>query len=195
MIHKVLPVVTSELNDYFVRKFSLPAKPPSVLLSELVNLDGSVAVEGKNIVIATLINVEQERTNLNMPLSKTGRMNPPINIILHVLFSAYFPSTGGSSTTSYTHAMAFLSAVIGFFQGKQVFTPQNTPGLELGTVEKVTMEIVNLDLRELSNFWTAVGSKHLPSVLYKMRMLSISEEMILDEIPQIGGADANVMPS
>jgi len=191
MIHKVLPVITTELNEYFVRKFKLPPNPPSVLLSELVNLDGSVAVEGKNIVIATLINVEQERTNLNMPLSKTRQMNPPINIILHVLFSAYFPSSG-SSTASYTHAMAFLSAVIGFFQGKQVFTPQNTPGLETGAVEKITMEIVNLDLRELSNFWTAVGSKHLPSILYKMRMLSITEDMITGEIPQIEGIGGTI---
>jgi len=182
MIHTVLPVIMGELDQFIRRRSPVPEPKARVTLSELMSLDGAALVE-EDGVVCTLVNVEQERVNINHRPAQQFRVNPPISLNLHVLLSAHF-----RSANNYKEALKSLSLIIAFFQGKQVFTPENTPGLPAG-IEKISSELVNLDMRELSNFWTAVGSKHLPSVIYKLRMISISEEMILEEIPEIRGLD------
>ncbi len=180
MIHHVLQVVSKDLNMFLKsRRGELAVNDDLVVLSELINQDGSVAVTTENRLICTLLNIEQERTNLNAPLSKQALINPPINLNLFVLFSAYY--------SHYVEALKSLSLTIGFFQGKQVFTPANTAGL-LG-IDKITVEIINVEMNELSNFWTAIGSKHLPCVLYKFRMISITSDMILEEFTSISSIE------
>ncbi len=178
MIDQVMSAITSDLNGFLMRRMGVQENV--VELSALVNLDGSVAFRGQNKVLCSLVSVQQERTSYNMPLGKGDLKNPPIQLSLFILFSAYY------QPANYTEALKSLSSVIGFFQGKQVFTPQNTSKLD-ANVEKITVELFNFDIKELSNFWTAVGTKHLPSVLYKWRLLSITEDMILAETPQITG--------
>lgn len=182
MILNAMAAIRDDLNAFFRRRTGVTEN--MVELSELVNLDGSVAFAGQDKVLCTLISVEQERTNINRTVGRLGKMNPPIDLNLYVLFSAYYQAT------NYEEALKSLSSIIGFFQGKQVFNTQNTPSLQL-EVEKLTVELINLDVKELSNFWTAVGSKHLPSVLYKWRMISISEQMLLEELPEVTGVESD----
>ncbi|MCB0676037.1 MAG: DUF4255 domain-containing protein [Saprospiraceae bacterium] len=187
MIHNVLKAIKDELDGFLKRRLPIGVDQtqPLVLLSELMNLDGTVNEDAFDKVICTLINVEQERVSLNVrPADHSVRTNPPINLNLYVLISANFRAG------NYFNALGALSSVIAYFQGKQIFTPQNTPGLPTG-IERITMELVNLDMRELSNFWTAVGSKHLPSVIYKFRMVSISEDLILEELREITAVESN----
>jgi hypothetical protein len=97
-----------------------------------------------------------------------------------LIFVAYFNSS------NYLEALKFISGVIGFFQGKSIFTPDNTPMLT-GDASKIVAEVVNIDFKELSNLWGAIGGKYLPSVVYRFRSLPMSEDMINDEIPDVGG--------
>jgi hypothetical protein len=184
MIHTVLEAIRHELDEFLKRRRqgSEPNKS-FVMLSELVSVDGGVNEDALDKVIITLINVEQNRVALNArPFHGNTRKNPPVSLNLVVLISANYKSD------QYLGALQDLSSVIGFFQGKQEFTAQNTPGLPDGVV-KINAELVNLDMRELSNFWTAVGSKHLPSVIYKLRMISITADMILEEVREITGVE------
>ncbi len=176
MIHHVLQVISRDLNA--VLKNRLSVNEDVVLLSELMNLDGSVAITSENKVVCTLLNIEQERVNINAPLGGRAVVNPSVNLNLYVLFSCYY------SASNYLEALKALSLTIGFFQGKQVFTQANTPSLG-PVVDKIVVEMVNVEMHEMSNFWTAVGSKHLPCTLYKFRMLSISAESILEETTDI----------
>lgn len=154
-----------------------------VLLSELMNLDGSIAITSDNKVVCTLLNIEQERVSLNATFNNKAQVNAPIDLNLFVLFSFYY------GASNYLEALKSLSLTVVYFQGKQVFTQANTPGLG-PAVEKVTVEMVNVEMHELSNFWTAVGAKHLPCVLYKFRMLSLTAEAILEEISDIRSVDS-----
>ena len=177
MIHKLLPKIAKELNDFLRRVTYNKEEFVQVVLSEMMKRDDNV-VEKEFRIICTLINVEQERTNLNMSSNISVKTNPPVHLNLYCLFSVDFPNK------HYTLALKYLSYVIAFFQGKQVFTPQNTPDLP-EEVEKITVEIVNLDVKELSNFWMALRVKHHPSILYKLRMISISGQMVFEEISEI----------
>ena len=105
MIHNLLPLVGSELNEYLKSRFDVDED--RLLLTNLVNLDGSIAVEGINKVVAYMVNVEEETT-----LKAAGGSSfagggfvsgaPDINVNLTVVFSAYF------SGKNYVEALKFF---------------------------------------------------------------------------------------
>lgn len=180
MIHHVLQVICKDLNTYLQNRSDLSEE--IVLLSEIMNPDGSVAVTQENRLVCSLLNIEQERLTINTPVKGQALVNPPFNLNLYVVFSALYASN------NYVEALKVISLTLAFFQGKQVFTPSNTPGLDAG-IEKIAVEYINVDLKELGNIWTSLGSKHLPSILFKIRMLSITADVILEELPVIRAVD------
>jgi hypothetical protein len=184
MIHSILQVIKNDLGAFL--KNRLEEREDVVILSGLMNnADGSFAVGGENKLICSLLNIEQERINLNAPMGGNALVNPPFNLNLYVLFAAYYPPA------NYVRALKALSLTIAYFQGKQVFTPANTPGLPAG-VEKMVVELVNVDLKDLSNFWTALGAKQLPAVLFKIRMVSITADIVMEEVTPIVGIDTQI---
>lgn len=186
MIHTVLQVIAKDLDAFLRGRFG--GREEVVILSGLMNnLDGSFAVSTENRVVCSLLNIEQERLNANAPMGTRVLTNPPFNLNLYVLFSAFY------KPDNYVDALKALSLTIGFFQGKQVFTPANTPGLD-PAVEKLTVELVNVDMKDLGNLWTAVGAKHLPGILFKIRMLAISTDVVMEEITPITGLDTPLRP-
>lgn len=181
MIHSILQVLKNDLGVFLKKR--LGEREEVVVLSQLMNnSDGGFAVLEENRLICTLLNIEQERVNLNAPLGHRTLSNPPFNLNLYVLFSAYYVPA------RYVGALRTLSLTLGFFQGKQVFTPANTPGMP-ATVDKIIVEMVNVDMKDLSNFWTALGAKQMPSVLFKIKMVSITADMVMEEYVPITGVE------
>ena len=129
------------MNDYL--KLKLSATEDKIVLSGLVNPDGSMAVQGENKVLVTLVNLEKE-TAVKKPVV-TGKA-VDVNINLYVLFSAYFGST------NYPESLRFLSFVVGFLQQKNVFTRTNTPRLDKG-IYKIVAEMETLTSERLNNLW------------------------------------------
>ncbi len=124
MIHNLMPVIGSELNEYFKSKFDIDED--RLVVSNLINQDGSVAVEGNNKVVFHLVNIEEETTLKATSGTSSfsggfGSGGGDINVNLTVMFSALF--TG----KNYVEALKFLSSVIYYFQSKPVFNQSNTP--------------------------------------------------------------------
>lgn len=176
MIHEVVPVIAAELNDFLESQFD--TGEDKVIISNLVNQDGSVAIQDENKVVVSIINIERDGNN-QRSFAKLGS-NPSVNINIYILFSAYFNSS------NYLEALKFISGVIAFFQSKNVFTPSNTPMLN-NDIHQIVAEMVNIDFKELSNLWGALGGKYLPSVVYRFRSINIDEDLLSDEIPDVGG--------
>jgi len=97
---------------------------------------------------------------------------------LYLVFAAHFPDP------NYKEALHFISLVIEFFQGKSVFDKFNTPGLS-ANIDRLIFEFVNQDIQEMNNMWSLIGAKYLPSVVYKVRMLTFSQSMVREEVPGI----------
>ena len=175
MIHLVLQAIRNELTSFLTRRLKTDTAQPRVVLSKLTDL-GDTALDR---LICTLVKVEQETVRANVGLrGEPPRVNPPLQLNLLVLISAnYRPE-------NYLEALQALSAAIGYFQGKAVFTPANTPGLP-ERIEKVNVEPVELDMGEFGHLWTALGSSHLPSVLYRLRMISTTEDLVLEQLSEI----------
>jgi|TARA_B110000046_G_scaffold6234_1_gene6529 hypothetical protein len=183
MIHNLLPVVCSELNDYFKSRYGV--REDRLILSNLIDQDGSIALEGSNTVVCSLVNVEEE-TTLKATAGTTSsggafvKSSPDIYVNLTVMFSSYFVGK------NYVEALKFLSGVIYFFQGKPVFTNDNTPGLT-DNVEKAVFDLTSLSFHDLSAIFQMMGSKYLPSVVYRIRMLTFSTDNMEDTVPSISG--------
>ena len=60
MIDLVVKVVASELNEFFRLKFGI--KEDRVIISNLVNQDGSSSVKDENRIILSLVLIQEEKT-------------------------------------------------------------------------------------------------------------------------------------
>ncbi|GAA0191331.1 hypothetical protein GCM10009122_53730 [Fulvivirga kasyanovii] len=182
MIESVFMAMSERLNSYFANKFS--TGDDFVIVSNLVNQDGTPALTESDKLIITLANVQQESVNTRP--NSVSILEAPVNINIHTLISAYFVED------NYQDSFKYLSGVISFFQSNKVFNHQNTPGLDPG-IDKITFEISNLDIQALSQLWGIVGGKYLPSILYKVRMVPIKDDNFLRDTAVFSGLSSNII--
>ena len=182
MINEALTCLAKELNGYLKNKHILGSESEEkVLLSGLVDQSGQIAIKDENTIVITLVNIEEEPVSrINSVLSNrtTVNMPNPVCINLYILFSAYF------SRSNYEESLKFLALVISFLQEKNVFTPSNTPSLD-PKIEKLSVEMVNLSTEKLNNLWATLGAKYIPSVFYKLRMLTFDSADLAEYRPAI----------
>ena len=182
MLESVFSTMTEKLNTYFMNKYM--TGDDFVIVSNLVNQDGSAALTESDKLILTLANLQQETINSRRPNTAT-MLETPVNMNIYVLISAYFIED------NYQDSLKYISGVISFFQSNKVFNHQNTPGLD-PSIEKIAFELANMDIQALSQLWGVVGGKYLPSVLYKLRMVPISDDNFLGDMPSFSGFNSNV---
>ncbi len=183
MIDKTLTFLLGELNAYLFNRFG--DDRAHAVLSAVVKQDGTVPEETANKIVLTLINIEREAAAANaapqyrVEQDSLARVSPPLNVNLLLLISASFEA-------NYAESFKLLSAVLGFFQSRPVFTPQSAPSLPR-ELEKLSFHWVDMDLQAINNLWSVLGSHYLPSVVYKARMLTIQDAWIEDVTPPITG--------
>lgn len=187
MLDKALLFLTTELNDYFGRTFQL--LEDRAVLSAHVNPDGTPVTGIVNKMSVSLVNLATESTVRNLQTERVGngelRLNPAIKLNLWVLFAANF--------TEYDEALKFLSSTLAFFQGRPVFTPQNSPRLDR-SFDRLVVELESLTYHELSNLWGVLGSKYVPSAVYKVKLVTIQDGAVRDRTPAVSGLGLNPTP-
>ncbi|MCA8829724.1 DUF4255 domain-containing protein [Hymenobacter pini] len=189
MIQQALQALTDELNSYLNQVFHLTDNQDRALLTPYTGPDGNSLPTTLNRLCITLVNLEQETTLRNGPAGRAtpgtngpeyARSNPAIRLNLRVLLAANF--------SDYSEALKFLGAGLTFFQRKNVLTAQNTPTLDR-RLEKVLVELETATTHEWSQLWGMLGSKYLPGVLYKVRMLTLQDDADGATLPGIGAID------
>ncbi len=189
MIYEALSCVTEDINNNLKRKLQI--NEDKVILSGIVNQDGSVAIQGENKMLVTLVNVEKETARTSVSNTGAGMYNTSsaaVSVNLYVLFSAYF------SSNNYAQALRFLSYTVAFFQSKNTFTAQNTPALDAG-ISKLAFELESPGADRLNNMWATLGAKYMPSVLYKVRMLTFDDSIIKEYRPAVAGTAGEMLPA
>jgi len=167
MINDALNFLCFELNAHF--KTALDAIEEKVIVSNLCNTDGSQPMEIQDKIAMTLVNIAPNSTSRNIPSFKRTPVDAiaaqaaiPLNIDLHVLFSASF--------NNYTESLKFIASTISFFHSKTVFTRQNSPSLA-PNIEKLMVEVEPANLEQNNFLWSMLGCRYTPSVLYRVRMI------------------------
>ena len=109
--------------------------------------------------------------------------SPTVYLNVYLLFSADFQSA------HYLEGLHWLSLVIQFFQFKGTFSAESTAMPE--GINKLTLELVNVDIDNMSRFWGALGAHYQPSVIYKMRMIAIDSGSVEAELAGVSEPDTS----
>ncbi len=174
MIHEVLDVIFKDLNHYFARR--LGVQEPKVVVNNLLSEAGKTPPANQNKLVVSLVNLTTD-TFLSTNPSPGGFMkkNPPVGVNLEVLIASFFDD--------YQEGLKFLWLAISYFQGKAIFTRENTPGLSPGT-GRVIVESVHLSRSDNYQLWRTTGTHYRPSIVYKIRFQSV-EDVLSEELPTI----------
>jgi hypothetical protein len=175
--------IAYRLNQHLKIRFEL--SEDIVVISNLVDHDGSVCAHINNRVVIFITNIEKETAmNLGGAIPNTSNFTTvkPIFLNLYVMVSANF--TG----TNYNESLKFISSVIGFFQVHPVFNHQNSPDLDK-KIDKIILDIENVQTQDLSNMWGMFGAKYVPSILYKVRMITIDDQAEIARVNRTSDVD------
>lgn len=183
MIDNVLKFTASEVNKYVIRKTDAALDPSITKWIELGNVtrvqdgegDGD-AVDLKGKVVLSLVNIEEDKisklpNNLVRTNDKIEYKNPKIYLNLYCLFAA--------SNKDYEKALGQISLIIQFFQYYNVITHKTNPSDDpklASNVDKLIFDLITLNFEHMNHLWGTLGGKYLPSVLYKMRLITIADD-------------------
>ncbi|MDQ3112441.1 MAG: DUF4255 domain-containing protein [Bacteroidota bacterium] len=204
MIDTALEFLTNEINAYLnLQNLPISGTTTEIVLTNVAAEDGNWAIPPQSLGLS-LINIEEERvfkdqqTSFRNEQGNIEHYNPNLKLNLYILVSANFAAGVAGGTTNvtgiYGEGLKQLSYVIRFFQGKYVFTPDNSPALQL-PITKLVVELYSSSFEQQYNFWNVVGAKYLPSVLYKVRMLTYQEKRLLDSQQPITSIDLSTSQS
>lgn len=182
MIDAAISHIISQLNQFLGRRFDLAED--IVVLSNLVEQDGSVPPHIDNKLVAFLVNIEKDSTphrhgNGNaVGGDHAVKTYPPIYLNLYLMFAGHF------SGNNYLESLKFISETISFFQRRPVFDHQNSPDLD-DRIDKLILAIENLPMHDLSTLWGSLSGKYLPSILYKVRVVAFDAGDVLTQVPTL----------
>ena len=187
MIDTSLDFMTKVLDTHLKNVFG--SDTSMVSLTHVAD-DNGIAIEEKSLGLS-LVNIEEERIFKEQRTSfinKDGlveKRNPELKLNLYVLVSANF--NGPDNGDDYREGLKQLSEVISFFQAHTVFTPDTYPLLASidSQIEKLVIELYSYSFEQLYNFWSVIGAKYLPSVLYKIRLIKIQKREVMSIDPPI----------
>ena len=183
MIDAAIRQIANQLNQFLKRSFDL--NEDIVVISNILEQDGTVAPNVDNKLAMFLINVEKDtvpfraQNNDTTGLHRSVVRYPPIYLNLYLMIAGHF------NGNNYPEALKFLSHTISFFQRRPVLDHENTPEMD-SRIEKLILDIQNLNIKDLSTLWSAITGKYLPSIIYKVRMVTFDADDVRLRRPVIG---------
>jgi hypothetical protein len=170
MLDLALQFLKDELNAYFATHTG--SDKAVVEMSRVVDYTGKYVIDD-DMVGLSIINIEEER-NFESNLPEYGVVNghhtvmePELKVNLHVLFAA--------NHRRYDAALKNISYVLTYFQSHPSFVVDEYPGLD-PRIAKLVVELQSLTYEQLNQVWAFIGAKQLPSVIYKVRLVSLRED-------------------
>jgi hypothetical protein len=173
MLDVALTFLTDELNSYLLARGARKATDEigKAEISRLVDESGKWAIKDDHLG-AALIHFEEDRvmkSHLPETVLSSGKhvvLEPKLKLNLHVVFAAKFQR--------YDEALRSLSLVLTYFQSHSSFTPDTYPGLD-PRIERLSVELEPLSFEQLNQIWAFIGGKHLPSAIYRIRMIALQD--------------------
>jgi len=194
VIRTALEFVQSSLDAFIVEREQDASYPKgSVDLKSIVHPNGTIDITDTSHVTIMLVGVDEERREGKRPqyIPTDGnqflRLNAPVEIDLYLLFVA--------SNKDYQTALRDLSDVLAFFQANPVFDATKFPALNATVTDpgkkpwqlitRLSFTLQSLTFEQLNNLWAMLGSKYIPSVVYRVKLLTIFETRSQEKAPAI----------
>jgi hypothetical protein len=185
----MLDVAMKFLKDFLNQEITTTADP--VVLGNITK--ESDIVQDK--IHLSLVNVEEER--ILKDVTYTRRMNPGdnfysvVNPELHL--NLYVLVTYQYEGQNYEEALKQLGNVVTVLQGKYVFSKPDFMKPAYEVLQQIVVELYTQTLDQNSNMWQALGEKLTTSLLYKMRVIAIQANKVLDSAQEIKAIGVDVI--
>lgn len=179
MIFETLSFLSNEVNKFLNLKLGSSLEPRLKIGNVARALDDSLtgnnSLTGKAIL--SLVNLEEDRVvkqheNFKKTATTTIYKNPPIRLNLYVLFAI--------NKDEYNDSIQWLSVIMQYFQHQNVFTPTSHPDLH-ENISKLVVDLHSMNFEQINHLWSTLGGKYLPSALYKVRQITIDEDLATGE--------------
>ncbi len=179
MISKALRLIVDQLRQYIASTDTVAGAidaPDYVVLGNIALADvPDLTPTIKERTVLSLVNTSEESTLKNLPdhERRGGEVryrSAPVHLNLFLLFSANYDD--------YENALVRLSQVIEFFQGKNVFTYQDSPMDEFQDDSEVAemkliLDLYTMTFEQINYLWGSLGGKQVPFVMYKLRLVKV----------------------
>jgi hypothetical protein len=181
MINESLKFLAEEVNRYLNLKIPNPTlTQPRLVVSNIAFAnDANASVEPKidDRAVLTLVNVEEDKVakqqeHFTKTDSATVYKNPPLYLNFYILFAM--------NRTNYGDSLRFLGHIIQFFQHQFVFTPVSHPGLD-SKIQRLVVDLHNMSFEQSNHLWSVLGGKYFPSIMYKVRQVTMNEDAVISE--------------
>ena len=176
MVYQTLRVLVEQLNDFLRNTFSL-STDIAKLAPVLDEGDGAK----DNRVSVSIVGVERE-TAAGIRFARQAAGNsrvgtaPKWQVHVHILLTVLFKEK------QYGEAVRVLSAILLFLQRHTTFFVPETGG-------RYAIEPVNLSYADQASLWGTLGVSYQPSVLARIRLLTIDSGEVVDIAASIEGHD------
>ena len=185
MLHETLKFLQEELLRYLAAKLGDTTDPPVVIGNVARAYDADSTVLPPNKIVLSLVNVEEDRVSKQQEpfvRTETGTVykSPPLYLNLYVLIAA--------NRSAYDNSLQMLGHVMQCFQYSNVFTPLTHPTLD-ARIQRLVVDLFSLNFEQVNHLWSTLGGKYLPSVLYKVRQVTVDEDAVRGTGPLITEID------
>jgi hypothetical protein len=153
-----------------------------VVLNGVISTDGSIPEINKNKIIVSIINIEQETTKqYNQTYDKQSdgtfvKVNPTQYYNVDLMLTANFDV--------YDESLKFIDCILLFFQENAILDSTVYAQIPEG-IKKLEFFSDKIDYSTMHNLWSALGAKYQPSLIYRMRLISVQSD-------QIGGINKGI---
>lgn len=162
MIKRILTYYAERLEEYLSRLHHQPEGLATV------GLIGSAGEECPNKVVISLVNLEQETSGDMTYMQRGGSgfvgKGAPLMMNMHIVLAAVYDGK------RYGEALSVLSETLAFIR--------STPKFQVDGCA-YTLEIVPMSTMDFHNIWTTMGGQYYPSVICKLRGLTIDSTEII----------------
>lgn len=174
MLDLALKSITNQLNRYMHQHFDLDED--AVMLTSPFDAEGGVSTQVNNKLVVFLANINKDTTFNNLPASgftaTTSFTSPrPLSLNLYVVVAASF------DVARYQESLKYLSSAMSCFQQQPIIDRHSSPELT-DSIERLILDIENVDINDLSNLWGILGGQYIPSILYRVRMVIFTSDAI-----------------
>jgi hypothetical protein len=189
MIDLVVTHLAAQLNAALRR--TLQVSEDLVIASPAFEQDGTAATHAVNKLLVFLVNIERDTTAYSTTAragsnaTRIAVTTAPVHLNLMLMFAANF------GAGNYQEALKLISSTAAYFQGRPLFDHHNSPDLDQ-RIERLVLEMESLSIGELSNLWGVLSGKYLPSILYRVRMVSVGANQLIAQRERIAQPQAGV---
>lgn len=175
MILAALNHMVTHVNQSLKRAYGI--SEDVVVLSKPLDSDGNVAAQSLNKLALFLVNIEKDC--MPRPIQNNGGVVGRLPVTLEPLYlNLYVLLAANFNSGNYSESLKYLSSAIAYFHQNSVFDHHSTPDLH-GGIDKLVIDVANLNIQELSNLWGILGGRYSPSMLYKVRMVAVGGGQIV----------------